>query len=146
MPCNNNHFTEADTPELRGYVVIVTGGEIHSPNSSTPPSPERQPNTRSTGNSGIGYQTSLQLALRHARVYIAGRSEERVNKAIEEMQRTAGTMQLDLRFLQLDLQNLRSVKAAAASFKERESRLDILINNAGVRPYHSIIGETEHIR
>lgn len=85
-----------------------------------------------TGNSGIGYQTSLQLALRHARVYIAGRSEERVNKAIEEMQRTAGSMQLDLRFLQLDLQNLKSVKAAAAAFKQKEQRLDILINNAGV--------------
>lgn len=84
------------------------------------------------GNSGIGYQTSLQLALRHARVYIAGRSEERVNKAIEEMQRTAGSMQLDLRFLQLDLQNLKSVKAAAAAFKQKEQRLDILLNNAGI--------------
>ena len=41
-------------------------------------------------------------------------------------------MQLDLRFLQLDLQNLKSVKAAAAAFKQKEQRLDILINNAGV--------------
>jgi NADP-dependent 3-hydroxy acid dehydrogenase YdfG len=95
--------------------------------------------TTSTGNSGIGYQTSLQLALRHARVYIAGRSEERVNKAIEEMQRTAGTIQLDLRFLQLNLQNLKAVKAAAVAFKEKEERLDILINNAGVCPYISMV-------
>lgn len=44
-------------------------------------------------------------------------------------------MQLDLRFLRLDLQNLGSVKAAAAAFKEREQRLDVLINNAGVCSY-----------
>lgn len=48
------------------------------------------------------------------------------------MQRIAGSMQLDLRFLQLDLQNLNSVKAAAVAFKQKEQRLDILINNAGV--------------
>lgn len=85
-----------------------------------------------TGNSGIGWQTSLQLALRHARVYIAGRSADRVNKAIEEMKMSTGRMELDLRFLQMDLQSLRSVKAAAAAFKQMEPKLDVLINNAGV--------------
>ena len=85
-----------------------------------------------TGNSGIGYQTSLQLARRQARVYIGGRSEERVNKAILEMRNDAGAVPLDLRFLQMDLQNLKSVKAAATSFSQKESHLDILINNAGV--------------
>jgi NAD(P)-dependent dehydrogenase (short-subunit alcohol dehydrogenase family) len=84
------------------------------------------------GNSGIGYQTALQLALRHARVYISSRSEERVNKAIDEMKEVAGSVELDLRFLQMDLQNLKSVKSAANSFRQRETRLDLLINNAGV--------------
>jgi retinol dehydrogenase-12 len=84
------------------------------------------------GNSGIGYQTALQLALRHARVYISSRSEERVNKAIDDMIKFAGSIELDLRFLQMDLQNLKSVKAAANSFRQRETRLDLLINNAGV--------------
>lgn len=55
-----------------------------------------------------------------------------MSKAIEEMQTAAGTTKLDLHFLQIDLQNLSSVKAAATSFAQRESRLDILINNAGV--------------
>jgi NAD(P)-dependent dehydrogenase (short-subunit alcohol dehydrogenase family) len=94
---------------------------------------ERAADAHSTGNSGIGYQTSLQLALRRARVYIGGRSEERVNKAIEEMRKAAGAVHLDLQFLQIDLQNLKSVKAAAAAFSQKEPRLDILINNAGVR-------------
>jgi len=132
MPCNKDQFTEANIPDLRGYVVIVTGGESFAHPVSPILSPETESNISSTGNSGIGYQTSLQLALRHARVYVAGRSEERVNKAIEDMQRIAGSMQLDLRFLQLDLQNLNSVKAAAVAFKQKEQRLDILINNAGV--------------
>lgn len=29
MPCHNDQFTEADIPDLTGYVVIVTGG-IHA--------------------------------------------------------------------------------------------------------------------
>lgn len=93
----------------------------------------RQSLTKSlSGNSGIGYETALHLALNNARVYIGSRSEERVNQAIDEMRRAAGEKQLDLQFLQIDLKNLKSVKSAAAAFKERESRLDVLINNAGV--------------
>jgi hypothetical protein len=30
MPCNKDNFTEADIPDLRGYVVIVTGGNFLS--------------------------------------------------------------------------------------------------------------------
>jgi NAD(P)-dependent dehydrogenase (short-subunit alcohol dehydrogenase family) len=48
------------------------------------------------------------------------------------MKKVAGSVELDLRFLQMDLQNLQSVKAAANSFRQRETRLDLLINNAGV--------------
>lgn len=39
---------------------------------------------------------------------------------------------LDVRFLKLNLEDLSSVKAAARWFTEREGRLDMLINNAGV--------------
>lgn len=109
MPCKEDQFSEKDIPDLAGYVIIVTGG-----------------------NSGIGYETTRQLALRNARVYITSRSEERVSKAIREMRESVGGKSLDLHFLQVDLQDLRSVKAAAASFMQRESRLDIIINNAGV--------------
>jgi NAD(P)-dependent dehydrogenase (short-subunit alcohol dehydrogenase family) len=87
--------------------------------------------TGPTGNSGIGFETAKQLALRNARVYIASRSHERVSDAIYQMNQSAGR-NLDLNFLQMDLQDLKSVHAAAASFMHRETRLDILINNAGV--------------
>ena len=83
------------------------------------------------GNSGIGYETSLQFALKSARVYIAARSRKRVDEAIAKMKGFA-KQQLDLHFLDLDLQSLQSVKNAAADFMKRESQLDLLINNAGV--------------
>ena len=95
-------------PDLHGYVTIVTGG-----------------------NSGIGYETSLQLALQGARVYIAARSPSRIAEAIDKM-RNSTHKQLDLHALDLDLSSLRSVDSAAKTFMESETRLDILINNAGV--------------
>ena len=40
--------------------------------------------------------------------------------------------ELDIHPLNMDLQSLRSVKEAADAFIALESRLDLLINNAGV--------------
>jgi len=100
---------------------------------STNVSSVRQTDPRSTvGNSGIGYETALQLALHGARVYIGSRSRERVEKAISEMQQSSPNQRLDLRFFQLDLQDLRAVREAAHWFTQQEPRLDILINNAGI--------------
>lgn len=48
------------------------------------------------------------------------------------MSQDANGQSLDLHFLQLDLMDLKTVKAAAEYFKTQETRLDILINNAGV--------------
>jgi NADP-dependent 3-hydroxy acid dehydrogenase YdfG len=48
------------------------------------------------------------------------------------MKESAPDRHLDLRILQLDMMNLSSVKAAATQFASEETRLDILINNAGV--------------
>ena len=98
-----------------------------------PQSYERRALTfRSPGNSGIGYEISLQLALHGARVYITGRSVERLNAAIEQM-KTSSEQTLDLHMLEMDQQSLNSVKNGAETFMKQESRLDILINNAGVR-------------
>lgn len=44
----------------------------------------------------------------------------------------ANGQRLDLHFLQLDLTDLHSVRAAAERFRAQEERLDLLINNAGV--------------
>ncbi|RFU24675.1 hypothetical protein B7463_g11664, partial [Scytalidium lignicola] len=101
-------FSENDIPDLKGYVMIVTG------------------------NSGIGFQTALQLALHGARVYIASRSQDRVNEAIKQMNQLAKGAKPDLHYLQIDLLDLKAVASAAQKFMSLESRLDVLINNAGV--------------
>ena len=49
------------------------------------------------------------------------------------MKAFAPNKNLDLRILQLDMMDLASVKAAATRFACEETRLDILINNAGVK-------------
>jgi NAD(P)-dependent dehydrogenase (short-subunit alcohol dehydrogenase family) len=71
--------------------------------------------------------------LHNARVYIASRSVERIGSAIQQMRESAPARNLDLRVLQLDMMDLASVKAAATRFASEETRLDILINNAGVK-------------
>lgn len=93
------------------------------------------------GNSGVGYETTKQLALRNARVYIAGRSEERISEAIAKMKEETQMPSLNVSYLLMDLQDLKSVRSAALRFMELEPRLDILINNAGVSvtiPMHEL--------
>ena len=53
--------------------------------------------------------------LHNARVYIACRSAEKANLAIEELKKETG--KTDVYFLQLDLASLKSVKQAAEEFK-----------------------------
>ncbi|KAL8758836.1 MAG: hypothetical protein Q9199_001186 [Rusavskia elegans] len=48
------------------------------------------------------------------------------------MKQSAPEKSLDIQFLQADLQSLASVVQAAKRFKDKESDLDILINNAGI--------------
>lgn len=94
----------------------------------------------SLGNSGIGYETCLQLAINGVRVYIASRSLERISKAIDDMKKSKPKKTLDLRPLHIDMQSLKSVKLAAEEFLSKERRLDLLINNAGVStPHRSIL-------
>ncbi|RVX73716.1 hypothetical protein B0A52_02606 [Exophiala mesophila] len=100
-------FSVSEIPRLDGYVIIVTGG-----------------------NSGIGFETTTQLARRGARVYIAARSESRVQSAIKKLE--AGPDKVDVRFLKLDLQDLQSIKTTVSDFLQKENRLDILLNNAGI--------------
>ncbi|KAK7696920.1 short-chain alcohol dehydrogenase [Diaporthe eres] len=104
-------FTEADVPRQDGRVVIVTGG-----------------------NSGIGLALVKLLYPTGAKIYLACRSEERARAAIKEVVDQAATTSQpgSLEYMHLDLDDLTTIKASAASFAQRESRLDILWNNAGI--------------
>jgi len=68
------------------------------------------------------------LLSKGARVYIAARSEEKSQRAIEELKRETGKESVF--FLKLDLADLVSVKAAAEEFIGKESELHTLYNNA----------------
>lgn len=82
-------------------------------------------------NSGLGLRTAEVLAGRGARVLLACRSAERGAVALERVRVVASGAAPEL--VVLDLADLASVRAAAASVRERTGdHLDLLINNAGV--------------
>jgi NADP-dependent 3-hydroxy acid dehydrogenase YdfG len=68
------------------------------------------------------------LLSKGAKVYIAARSEEKSQKAIEELKKEAGKE--SVLFLKLDLTDLVSIKAATEEFVGKESELHTLYNNA----------------
>ncbi|KAI1760086.1 NAD(P)-binding protein [Hypoxylon sp. FL1150] len=89
------------------------------------------------GNAGIGYELCRILYGTGATVYMATRSKERAEAAIqsikssyEESVVTTG----QLNFLHLDLGDLDSVRDATRRFANAQNKLDVLWNNAGIGP------------
>jgi NAD(P)-dependent dehydrogenase (short-subunit alcohol dehydrogenase family) len=82
-------------------------------------------------NKGLGYETARQLIERGHSVYLGARDAAR-----GEIAATA----LGSRFVQLDVTNDASVETALAVVAEREGRLDVLINNAGVSAWGDVTG------
>ncbi|XP_057654483.1 retinol dehydrogenase 13-like isoform X1 [Diorhabda carinulata] len=80
------------------------------------------------GNKGLGYEIVLQLASRGCKVIIAARgvSEDLRKKIIKETRNPNVIMEY------VDFSSFASVRNLAGKLKTTESKLDILINNAGV--------------
>jgi NAD(P)-dependent dehydrogenase (short-subunit alcohol dehydrogenase family) len=103
-------FTEQDVPPQNERVFLVTGGSA-----------------------GIGYELVRMLYGTGATVYMTSRSTDRAESAIKTITSihpqpsNPGT----IKSLCLDLNDLESVKQAAETFSQQESRLDVLWNNAG---------------
>jgi NAD(P)-dependent dehydrogenase (short-subunit alcohol dehydrogenase family) len=94
--------------ELTGKIAIVTGA-----------------------NTGLGFETALDLYQKGAKVYVGCRDEEKGLEAIERMKtisETGGELVLGL----FDLGSIKSVKTFTEKIISTEKRLDLLINNAGV--------------
>lgn len=104
---SNEKWTAENIPNQKGKVAIVTGSS-----------------------SGIGFETARVLAEKQATVIIAVRNLEKGNKAAEKI--LAQNKDADVKIMELDLANLESVEKFAENFKKEFSRLDLLINNAGV--------------
>jgi retinol dehydrogenase-12 len=72
--------------------------------------------------------TGAQALLAHnAKVYIAGRSEEKARAAIAQLR---DVTQREAVFVELDLGSLASVKRAAETLATQEPAIHVLFNNA----------------
>lgn len=83
-------------------------------------------------NCGIGLETARELARRKARVILACRSMERGMCAAEDIIST--TKNTDVLVRHLDLSSFKSIRKFASDIMSTETRLDVLIHNAGVTP------------
>jgi retinol dehydrogenase 12 len=84
--------------------------------------------TGATG--GIGRMTALELARKGFTVVVAVRTAARAVELIDEIKRPAPWASCD--YVAADLGSLRQVRELAETFRRRYTRLDVLINNAGV--------------
>jgi NAD(P)-dependent dehydrogenase (short-subunit alcohol dehydrogenase family) len=96
-----------DIPDQKGRIAIVTGSS-----------------------SGIGYETARVLANKNAEVIMAVRNLQKGNAALDTIK--SGYQDADVKVMELDIASLESVLRFAEGFKKNFSRLDLLINNAGV--------------
>ena len=96
----------AEFPRMEGRTVLVTGAT-----------------------SGLGLASAHAFARLGASVRLLARSAERGDRARTEIVEASGNDHVGV-FL-CDLSSLVSVRQAAARFAAEESRLDVLVNNAG---------------
>ena len=97
-----------DIPDQSGKVFLVTGG-----------------------NTGLGYEAIKQIASHSPQhIYLASRTPSKGQAAVAELQKAYPSV--NITFLPLDLASFESVAAAAREFSAKESRLDCLLNNAGI--------------
>lgn len=81
-------------------------------------------------NSGIGKETVRDLAKKRGTVYMACRSLSKCEEARKEIILNSKNKNVYCR--ELDLTSFSSIKNFVKRFKAEQSRLDVLINNAGV--------------
>lgn len=104
---SNQNWNTENIPDQSSRVVIVTGSS-----------------------SGIGYEAARVLANKNAEVIIAVRSLDKGNAAAGKIR--AQNKGANVKVMLLDLADLASVKSFSNEFKNGYSKLDLLINNAGV--------------
>jgi len=98
-------WTASDIPSLSGITAVVTGA-----------------------NSGLGLETTRELARHGATVVLACRNQDKGSRAIDELRDDVPGADLELG--RLDLSDLASVEQFAGSLDGRA--IDVLVNNAGL--------------
>ncbi len=102
-----NNWNLSQYPSQQGKVVIITGS-----------------------NSGIGFETALQLAKKEMIVILACRRLDAAEKAKADILKSCPAAQVTP--MKVDLSSLNEVRQFAKDFQHHFDRLDLLINNAGI--------------
>jgi NAD(P)-dependent dehydrogenase (short-subunit alcohol dehydrogenase family) len=104
---NSERWTANNIPGQNGRVIIITGAS-----------------------GGIGYEAARILANKNAEVVIAVRNRVKGDNAVQKI--ITQYQNADVKVMLLDLASLKSIKNFTEEFKQKYTRLDLLINNAGV--------------
>lgn len=81
-------------------------------------------------NTGLGFETALELAKKDAHVMLAGRNEQKLNEAKDQILAQIPTAHLEIGVVNLG--SISSIKAFVDKFIKKDMPLDVLINNAGI--------------
>jgi len=117
----SDNWTPNIIPDLSGKIIIITGA-----------------------NSGIGFEATREIVRKSAEVIVASRDAFKAEAAILKIKDEIPDAKL--KFMELNLANLDSVRKFAEEFKSKYTRLDILLNNAGIMmvPYGKTIDGFEN--
>ena len=112
----NTKWTTDNIPDQKGRTILITGA-----------------------NSGIGYEAAKALAAKNGELLLAVRSLEKGELARTQILATYPNATIQV--MALDLASLASVKSFAEAFKQTYTKLDLLINNAGIMipPYKKTV-------
>jgi NAD(P)-dependent dehydrogenase (short-subunit alcohol dehydrogenase family) len=88
--------------------------------------------------SGVGYQAARRLAQGGASLVLVCRNRE---KAIRVQQELAQQYKVDIDIVQADFSRLEDVRRSAETILAEHSRVDVLINNAGVHTTRRTVTE-----
>ncbi|KAL2836413.1 hypothetical protein BJY01DRAFT_222024 [Aspergillus pseudoustus] len=100
---------DRDIPDLDGKVFFITGGNV-----------------------GLGKETILQLCKHNpSHIFLAARSQSKAVEAISDIQRSVPNA-APITAIELDLASFSSVKKAVKEFHAHSSKLNVLVNNAGI--------------
>ncbi|MDD5185374.1 MAG: oxidoreductase [Paludibacter sp.] len=104
---SSHNWSTSDIPDLSGKTIIITGA-----------------------NSGLGLEATKAFAVKNAKVIMACRTVSKGELAKAQIIETYPAA--DITVVRLDLSDLTSVHSFSTKMKQSQTRLDVLLNNAGI--------------